>query len=73
MNEKITAIIAEILETDVNELAPETIITILENWDSLAQVRIIAELESAFDCSIPIEKIRDLKTVNDFAAALNRG
>jgi acyl carrier protein len=70
MDEKIAAIIAEILETDVGELTSETNISALENWDSLAQVRIIAELESAFDCSIPIEKVKDLKTVKSFAEAV---
>jgi acyl carrier protein len=69
VNEKIAAIIAEILETDVGKLTSDTNITALENWDSLAQVRIIAELESAFDCSIPIEKVKVLKTVKCFTEA----
>jgi acyl carrier protein len=64
--ERARKIIADILSIDVSSLSDSSDITSFESWDSMAQVRIIAELEDALECSIPIEKIKLLKKVEDF-------
>jgi acyl carrier protein len=66
MENKVRHIIADILNLNPDELRSDSDITSFVNWDSLAQVRIIAELEYMFECSIPIEKVPLLKTVGDF-------
>jgi acyl carrier protein len=72
MEERARGIIAEILGVDIGLLAVSDDITSMDAWNSLAQVRIIAELEYAFDRSIPIEKIGSLKKLGDFVDALSR-
>ena len=66
MEERVREIIADILGIDAGELVLSTDITSIESWDSMAQVRIIAELEDYFTCSIPIESIKLLRKVEDF-------
>ena len=59
-------IIADILGVEVSTLLDSSDITSFESWDSMAQVRIVAELEDALECSIPIEMIKLLKKIEDF-------
>jgi len=66
MEERVREIIADILGIDTGGLAVSTDIRSIESWDSMVQVRIIAELEDVFSCSIPIERIKSLKKVEDF-------
>lgn len=37
----------------------------IPNWDSLNNVLLIAEIENEFDIEIPIEKIDNIKSLND--------
>lgn len=66
MVEKVIKIIAEALEVEESSITLETDIQLLKNWDSLAQVQIIAEIESLCDVSIPIERATSMRTVREF-------
>ncbi len=56
MREKIITLIEELLKVPAGTITEETMIAEVEEWDSLAHVMIIGELESALGISLPIEQ-----------------
>ena len=64
------ALIAEVLETDVVQLTPDSVFTEIQGWDSLTHLQIIGEIEDRFKISIPIEHIFDIKTIKDITVYL---
>jgi acyl carrier protein len=64
-------IIAGILEVGAEEMTASVAINEFESWDSMAQIRIIAELEGVFGCFIPIEKALTLTKIEDFIDAVS--
>ena len=71
MEDKVHGIIVSILGVDSETLSPQADIRTVATWDSLAQIRIIAELESVFDCFIPIEIAPSLRSVSDFVGVIS--
>ena len=64
MKDKIIALIEEILKVDPGTITEETKIQDVEQWDSLAHVMIIGELEEKLGISISLEEaveITDMK------------
>lgn len=66
MKEKLLQTCAEVFCIDQEKLSIDTSQEDLEEWDSLAQVQLIAEIEEAFHCRIPFEKISRIKKISDF-------
>ncbi|PSU50906.1 acyl carrier protein [Photobacterium frigidiphilum] len=66
-NNQILEIVAEILEVEVNEV---TLTTELDedNWDSLAVVTFISEIDSTFDQIISPSAVNKVETVADLIA-----
>ena len=56
MKEKIIALIEAALEVPSGTITEDTMIAEVEEWDSLAHVMIIGELEEKLGLSIPLEK-----------------
>lgn len=70
MKEKIIALVEEILNVPAGTVTEETAMDDLEQWDSLAHVMIIGELEERFGISIPLDEaieIADMKTLLEAA------
>jgi acyl carrier protein len=65
MEQKFLEVVAETMETDVEELSMETEYKVFPKWDSLAMMNIIMDLEDAFEVSIPIEKVSGVRTLRD--------
>lgn len=65
MESKFMEVMAEMFEVDANELSMDIEYKNYEKWDSLKMMNIVMELEDAFDISIPLEKISDVKTLKD--------
>ena len=65
MEEKIIKIIAEVLQVPVDEITPDLEIGELDEWDSLHNVAIFAELEKQFDIKITQDMLVDLENVED--------
>ncbi len=63
MREKIIALIEEILQVNPGTITPDTSIADVEEWDSLAHVMIIGELEEKLGISIPLEDAIELTSV----------
>lgn len=65
MESKFMDVMAEMFEVDANELSMDIEYKNYEKWDSLKMMNIVMELEDAFDISIPLEKISNVKTLKD--------
>lgn len=65
MKEKIIDLITEILRVPEGTVTENTRMEDLEEWDSLAQVLIIGELESQLGIVIPLEEAVEMTGVAD--------
>ncbi|MDE6675914.1 MAG: acyl carrier protein [Acetatifactor sp.] len=68
MKEKIIALITEILQVPGGTVTETTLIEDLEEWDSLAQVLIVGELESQLGIVIPLDEAVEITGVADILA-----
>lgn len=60
MKEKVIALIEEALNVPAGTITEDTMIADVEQWDSLAHVMIIGELEEKLGISIPLEEAIEL-------------
>ena len=65
MEEKIIKLIAEVLQVPTGDVTTETEIGELDEWDSLRNVTIIAELQKQFNITITQDMLMDLENVAD--------
>ncbi len=65
MKEKIIALIEAALEVPAGTITEDTMIADVEQWDSLAHVMIIGELEEKLGIVIPLEEAVELTGVQD--------
>ncbi len=65
MKEKIIALIEEVLNVPAGTVTEETMIADVEQWDSLAHVMIIGELEEKLGIVIPLEEAIELTGVRE--------
>ncbi len=65
MKEKIINLITEILRVPEGTVTETTRMEDLEEWDSLAQVMIIGELESRLGLVIPLDEAVEMTGVED--------
>ena len=65
MEEKVIKLIAEVLQVPASDVTTETEIGELDEWDSLRNVTIIAELQKQFNITITQDMLMDLENVAD--------
>lgn len=65
MENKIIELITRVLNVPVGDVTLETEIGELDEWDSLRNVQIIAQLEKEFEVKITPDMIMDLEDVSD--------
>lgn len=70
MTEKIINIVAEILEVEPTSLSLATKQEDVEEWDSLAHIRMIAEIEEQLGISIAIDKVVEITTIEQLVQAV---
>ena len=58
--------IAGVMEVDPATLTGDTAYGTIEKWDSLMHMRLVMEIEEAYDVEIPIDEIPNIKTLKDF-------
>lgn len=68
MEEKVIDLIAKVLNVPISEIKLDTEIGELDEWDSLHNVQIISELESAFKIQVTQDMIMDLENVSDIVS-----
>lgn len=65
IQEEIIALIEELLKVPAGTITIDTQIADVEEWDSLAHVMIIGELESAMGIEIPLDDAIELTSVKE--------
>ena len=65
MKEKIISLVEEILKVTAGTITETTKMEDVEQWDSLAQVMIIGELEERFGFSIPLEEAVEITSMKE--------
>lgn len=70
MEEKVIALIARVLNVSTSEVELNTEIGELDEWDSLHNVAILAELEKEFDVKITPDMVMDLEDVSDIVSLI---
>ena len=66
------ALIAEILDCEEEAITPETVLSDLEEWDSVAILSFIAMMDERFDKSMKGSEIRQFVTVKDALKVMER-
>ncbi len=70
MEDKIIELIARVLNVPIGDVTLETEIGELDEWDSLRNVQIIAQLEKEFEVKITPDMIMDLEDVSDIISLI---
>lgn len=65
MKDKIIALIEELLKVPSGTITEDTQIKDVEQWDSLAHVMIIGELEEKLGVSIPLDEAIELESMKE--------
>lgn len=65
LKEKIIALIEEILNVPAGTITEDTRSEDIEEWDSLAHVAIIGELEDRLGISIPLDEAIEITSVRE--------
>lgn len=63
---EVIKLIEEILKIPFGNLNETSKICEIDEWDSLANLQIIAELEERYNLKIPFEDIENINEVSDF-------
>ncbi len=58
--------IADIFDVPADTLSPDTEFGSVPCWDSLMQIRLVAEISDEYDVDIPIDEVPDIRTPRDF-------
>ena len=70
MENKIIELIARVLNVPIGDVTLETEIGELDEWDSLRNVQIIAQLEKEFEVKITPDMMMDLEDVSDIISLI---
>ena len=65
MKEKIIKLIEDVLKVPAGTITEDTMIEDVEQWDSLAHVMIIGQLEEELGISIPLDEAIELKGMRE--------
>lgn len=65
MREKIIEMIEGLLALEKGSISENTLIEEVAEWDSLAHVLIIGQLEEKFGISIPLDQVIEIESVKD--------
>jgi acyl carrier protein len=68
--EKLQNVFQEVFDDPAIRLTPAFSPALYEDWDSVATVRLVLSVESAFDIRLTTDQVANIKSVNDFLTAL---
>ena len=72
MEERLIALVAAVLRVPVSTLTLESGPNDLAEWDSLAQINVVSEIEAEFGVSIPFERVAEIQHIRDFLPYLEK-
>ena len=64
-NEEKMELIAEILDVDVDDISPETVLAEIDEWDSVAALSFIAMMDDEFGKEVKGAQIKQFVTIQD--------
>ena len=70
--EQVTQIIRDEFEDDEIEVTFETTAADVEDWDSLAHISLIHEIEKNFDIKFTLGEIQDFKNVGEMIDSIEK-
>lgn len=65
MEKKFLDFVAQIMEIQPEEISMDTEYKVFSKWDSLMMMNLIMEIEEEYDTVIPIEKVGNIKKLED--------
>lgn len=72
MEEKFLNIIADVLEVEVSEISMATRFKEMDEWDSLSQLTLIADLDENFGVTIPNADLEKISTLEELYEYVNK-
>lgn len=60
------SLVSDVLQVPQNSLTMDTAYKSIPEWDSLAQLRLVVEIEEKYSVEIPCDDVSDLKRLADF-------
>ena len=73
MEDKILDIARRVFDIEITEEFLDKDRDEIEEWDSLAHVQLVAEVEEEFGIEIPFEEIQKIRRLSDFTKYLRKG
>jgi acyl carrier protein len=71
-NKKLNKILAKVLLIDETKISDELSRKTVKEWDSMAHLMLVSELESAFDVNMEDDDIMEIQTVADIKKTLRK-
>ena len=71
-NKKLKTILAKILLMDESNISDKMSRNTVKEWDSMAHLMLITELESSFEVTLDDDDIMEIQTVADIKNALKK-
>lgn len=72
MEKELIKVVADFFKTGEENIKMETGYRNYAQWDSLAHLRLVEEVENKFKIIIPIERVNDINKVADFIKFIDR-
>jgi acyl carrier protein len=69
---RIKQIIADSLETDINRLDCDRVISEMDGFDSMRNVLILSNIEDTFDVIVPEDDIFVITTINEWTTEIEK-
>ena len=63
--DRLLELISNLFDIDKEDLGMDTKREELDEWDSLAHIQLILELESEYDIKIPFEEVVEINSIKD--------
>ena len=70
MENEFLEFVADVMGVESSELSLSTAYGAFDKWDSLMMLTLTMELEEKYNASIPIEKLEQIKTLEDLYLAV---
>lgn len=71
-NEKLKEILAKVLLIDESKISDEMSRKIVKEWDSMAHLMLVSEIESAFEITMDDDDIMEIQTIADIKKTLQK-
>lgn len=71
-NEKLKEILAKVLLIDESKISDEMSRKTVKEWDSMAHLMLVSEIESAFEITMDDDDIMEIQTIADIKKTLQK-